>query len=866
MESNSQELLGVLDAAIAKGVHQETVRRAIRAGHLPALRIGRNFVIRPADLQGWRPHYEKDPGRREAGRTPAARPGRSATPPAMRLGVRSRLGAPPSHNVTVPPTPLLGRERELEIVRTYLLSAGKRLVTLTGPGGAGKTRLALELAQQLVGSFEQGVWLVDLVPLRDAALIISAIAQTLDIRDLGRRPLGEVLVAWLRHRRLLLVLDNCEHLLAGMSEVATLLGACPGLRVLATSRTALHLAEEQVAPLHPLPVPDLARASSAGAVGQSPAVALFVQRASAVDPTFQLTDVNAPTVAEVCVRLDGLPLAIELAAARARVLSVEQIAAHLDDRFHLLTAGPRAALPRQQTLRATVDWSYALLSEPERALLRRLSVFAGGWTLEAAESVAAGDGVQPSAVLDLLAQLVDESLVIAEARRGAMRYRLLETIREDARDRLQAVGDAERTRDRHLAYYLALAEDAELKLRGAEYQLYLNRLEEEHANLRAALGWALASPDGGEASLRLSGALAWYWWLRSHHDEGWRWLQRALAGTADTSAARMKALYGAGFLAHHRRDSTLARALLDESLAIARARDDRWTVAWVLHHLGRVAYFDDDPAAARALGEESLAVAEAIGDRWLNAWPLHLLGLAAHIAGDYSSAREYYARSLAIRRELGYQEGIGILLVLLGVVALREGDLARAHALFREGVEGAQTVLGPWGLAMPLAGFAHLAAASGQPLRATRLGAAAAAQSEASHTPLIPLFDALLREGLEAARRALDEGAYAAAWAEGRVLSLEESIAEALAVEAGPPTLPPAPAAHPRRDGAFAQLTPAEFEVLRLLSGGRTTREIAAGLVVSISTVDRHLTHLYGKLGVRNRAEATAFALRHGLL
>ncbi len=871
MKNDRPELLGVPDAAIAKGVHQETVRRAIRAGRLPARRIGRSFVIRPADLRAWQPHHEKAPGRPAARDAPATRavgrldaqPGRSSAPPPRRLRTRSNEGTRPPHNVPVPPTPLLGRERELATVRAYLVSGGKRLVTLTGPGGCGKTRLALEVAAQLVGAFEQGVWFVDLAPLRDAALVLSTIAQTLGVRAPGRRPLREILIDRLRDRRLLLVLDNCEHLLAGLPEVAALLGACPALKVLATSRAALHLAGEQVVPLQPLRVPDLAREASAEAVGQSPAVALFVQRASAVAPTFQLTDANARAVAEVCVRLDGLPLAIELAAAWVRVFSVQQIAARLDDRFRLLTTGPRTAMPRQQTLRATVDWSYALLSEPERALLRRLSVFAGGWTFEAAEAVAAGAGIQPDAVLDLLAQLVDKSLVLTEEQRGAVRYRLLETIRQYAHDRLQEAGEAERTRDRHLAYFLALAEEAEPKLRGVEYQRFLDRLEEEHDNLRIALEWGLNPARGDEAALKLSGALAWFWWLRSYHDEGRWWLARALEGPPVRSAARMKALLGAGYLAQHQRDLLAARALLAESLQIARERDDRWTVALTLHHLGRVAYYEDAPATARSLARESLAVAEDMGDPWLIAWPLHLLGIAAHIEGNYPQARAYYERSLAMRRELGYQEGIGILLALLGMVALREGEFRQAHARLQEALAVMQAVVGPWGLAPLLASLARLAAALGQPIRAVRLGAFATAVSDSYHTPLIPLSEALLREALDVAKQRIGEAAYAAAWTEGAAMPLDQAIAEAQAVEAAPPApvRPDSP-----RGGPLANLTPAEMRVLCLLAGGRTTKEIAAELVVSVSTVDRHLTHIYTKLGVRNRAEATAFALKQGLI
>ena len=474
--------------------------------------------------------------------------------------------------------------------------------------------------------------------------------------------------------------------------------------------------------------------------------------------------------------------------------------------------------------------------------------------------MAAGDGIQPDAVLDLLAQLVDKSLVLTEEQHGAVRYRLLETIRQYAHDRLREAGEVERTRDRHLAYFLALAEEAEPKLRGVEYQRFLDRLEEEHDNLRIALEWSLLPGRGDEAALKLSGALAWFWWLRSYHDEGRRWLARALEGTPGRSAARMKALLGAGYLAQHQRDLLEARALLNECLQIARERDDRWTVALTLHHLGRVAYYEDTPITARTLARESLAVAEDVGDPWLIAWPLHLLGIAAHIEGNYPMARAYYERSLAMRRELGYQEGIGILLALLGMVALREGEFLQAHARLREALAIMQAVAGPWGLAPLLASFASFAAALGQPIRAVRLGAFATAVSESNHTPLVPFSEALLREALDTARQQLGQAAYAVAWTEGTAMPLNQAIVEAQSVEPAPPSRTGSP-----RGRALDHLTRAEIQVLRLLAGGRTTKEIAAELVVSVSTVDRHLTHIYTKLGVRNRVEATAFALKQGL-
>ena len=778
----------------------------------------------------------------------------------------------PLHNLPLQLTSFVGREREVAEVTRLLTTT--RLLTLTGAGGCGKTRLALQVAAAVRGAYPDGVWLVELAALADPALVPQAVASALGVREAPGAAATDRLVAALRPKTLLLVLDNCEHVVgAAAALVEALLRRGPGLRVLATSREPLGSAGETawgvpslaVPPDSPAEAPPLERLTA------YEAVRLFVERARAARPGFAVPREQAPALVEICRRLDGIPLALELAAARVRVFSVAQIAARLDDRFRLLTAGPRTALPRQQTLRATVDWSYALLAEPERALLRRLAVFAGGWTLEAAEAVAAGDGVQPHAVLDLLAQLVDKSLVLAEEGRGAAgyRYRLLETIRQYAGDRLREAGEAGRTRDRHLAHALALAEAAEPELRGPESGAVLDRLEAEHDNLRAALeaglaAGAAAGPGAGDAALRLSGALAWFWWLRSYHDEGRRWLARALDGTPVRSAARVKALHGAGWLAHHQRDPATARALLAESLRLARELGDRRTEALALHTLGRVAYYEGDAAAARALARESLAVAEHVGDPWLVAWPLHLLGIAAHLEADSPAARAYYERSLAIRRELGDQEGVGVLLALLGLLALREGELRQAHARLREALAAMRAVGGPWALAPLLAGFSRLAAALGQASRAVRLGAFATAVSEAHHTPLIPFSEALLREGLEAARRRLGPTAFAAAWAAGTAMSLEDALTEAQAAEVAPP--PPARRARRAAAGGPAGgLTAAEAQVLRLLTTGRTTKEIAAELVVAGSTVDRHLTHIYQKLGVRNRAEATALALTQGL-
>jgi DNA-binding CsgD family transcriptional regulator/tetratricopeptide (TPR) repeat protein len=476
--------------------------------------------------------------------------------------------------------------------------------------------------------------------------------------------------------------------------------------------------------------------------------------------------------------------------------------------------------------------------------------------------VGAGDDVQAHAILDLLPALVDKSLVLAEHQPGAARYRLLETIRQYARERLDEAGEVAQTRDRHLAYFLRLVEGSEAKLRGPEARVVMRQLAQEDDNLRLAIERALETVNG-DAALRLTGALGWYWWGRDYHTEGRRWLTRALASSSQRTAPRVKALHAAGWLAHHQRDAHEARTLLQESLATARSLDDRWGAASALHALGRVAYYENDPKSARSLAEESLALAEAIGDEWLMAWAIHLLGLAAYLENDFPQARAHYERSLSIRRGLGYEEGIAILLGLLGLVAVREGDLSEARGRFGDALVIMHGLLEPWQLAMIFSAFTMIAAAEGQPLRAVRLGAAVSRLREVYDTPLIPVLEPLLVEGLALAATQLQKPEYAQAWSEGRAFSIEQTVAEALAVEVRPPAI--RPPHEVSGHSAFGALSATELRVLRLLAAGRTTKEIAAELVVGVSTIDRHITHIYQKLGVRNRAEATAVALDRGL-
>jgi non-specific serine/threonine protein kinase len=537
-------------------------------------------------------------------------------------------------------TSFVGRERELAEVKRLLGEAP--LLTLTGAGGAGKTRLALRVAAEASGDFADGVWLVELAPLANPTLVPQAVATALGVREAPGRALTDTLTEYLHTREILLVFDNCEHLVAAAAQLTeTLLQACPRLRILATSREALGLAGELAWRVPSLTLPDPDRFAGAGPGAESilveyEAVRLFLDRATFALPSFALSDQNAPTIAQICRRLDGMPLAIELAAARVRALTVEQIAERLDDRFRLLTGGSRTSLPRQQTLRATVDWSYDLLSEAERVLLHHLSVFSGGWALEAAEAVCGGDAVPSSAVLDLLVQLVDRSLVLAEPQGVEERYRLLETVRQYAREKLLEAGEANGVRDRHRDYFLSLAEQADPELRGREQLTWLERLTREQDNLRAAIEWSLTR-DPAETALRLAGALGWFWDLRGHWSEGRAWVERCLELATPNDAqpdrtatqvapwVRGRIFLAAGILALVQTDFAAARPSLEEAIQLSRSAGDHWGVARALMSLAPVEAYQGRHGEAAAHLQEGLALFRAVGDKWGTALALAVL-------------------------------------------------------------------------------------------------------------------------------------------------------------------------------------------------------------------------------------------------
>ncbi len=811
--------------------------------------------------------------------------------PERRLFRVDRIWSP--HNLPHPLTSFIGREQEIAEAKRLLSTT--RLLTLTGAGGVGKTRLGHEVAAGLLDDFQDGVWLVELAALADAMLVPQAAATVLGVPEEAERSLTATLAEALRAERLLLVLDNCEHLLEACAALAdALLRACPELRILATSRQALGIAGETTYLVPSLSLP--ARLDAPTEPGrfeppaESEAVHLFVERARAVLPTFALTDRNVSAVAQICRRLDGIPLAIELAAARVEVLSPEQIAARLGDRFGLLTGGSRTALPRYRTLRALVDWSHDLLDEPEQVLLRRLAVFAGGWTLEAAETVCAfgagereqGKGergeddspspfpvpLSPDAVLDFLSGLVAKSLVLAGEQADEVRYRFLETLREYAAERLRDAGEETMLCGRHRDWFLALAERAEPELRGPRSVPWLDRLERERENLRAALGWCLERGEA-EPGLRLAGALARFWLVRGPYREMRGTLAALLTSPAaqerstSIQAARAKVLYAAGRLAMRQDDSAAAATYFQEALAIHRQLGDRRGVAIALFEIGHVARVRGEYAAAVNLYEESRPVFEALGDDYWLAETRHELGVAAYFQGDGAAARAHYEASLALYKGLADEVGIVSALNDLGEAALLQGELEAARSFEEESLAMARRIDDKERIAMALAALAGVAAAQDRPARALRLAAAATALNEATGQRNSPAWHAMLERWLAPARRALSAEACAAAQAVGRAMPLDEAIEDALAPDA-PASDEPAQQVS-RSPRAVGGLTPREREVAALLARGLTNRQIAAELVITEGTAANHVKHILARLDLDSRVQIASWAIEHGL-
>lgn len=745
------------------------------------------------------------------------------------------------NNLPVQLTSFIGRENQIAEAKRLLDTT--HLLTLTGPGGTGKTRLSLQVAADLLERFTDGVWLVELAPLADPALVAQALAAALGVRDIQGRSLLDVLTDYLRQKHILLVLDNCEHLVEACSELTHhLLRACPQLRILASSREALGVAGEVSLRVPSLSLPQVGQ-PTADALTRSEAARLFVERARANLNEFTVTAENAPVIAQICRRLDGIPLALELAAGRVKMLTVEQIAARLDDRFRLLTGGSRTVLPRQQTLRAMMDWSWDLLTEPECLVLRRLSVFAGGWALEAAEAVSAEETaqadavadqtVQPGDVLDVLAQLVNKSLVVVEGGQGGeARYRLLETIRQYAREKLLAAGadEALEVRRRHLGCYLALTEAAEPHLIGREMIAWLDRLEMEQDNLRTALEWALE--DDPLAALRFVAVLYIFWGRRASLAEGYTWAKAALA-RAEASpllekeaappylAAKARALGGVAALAFFIGEGVFARANAEAGIALARQIGDSMTLAYGLGLGAIMCGTLGDVDTARAWAEESMTisrqhgyaygqamvsgaqmllvamsdqptpsslieevvrVARASGNPWTIGMAFSNVGRVAAMTGDLDEAYTRFQEARDLFLALGDRTSYIAVQSEIGHVLRKQGRYDEAGAVYRESIPRWLETGNKAAVAHELECFGSMASAQMQYERAARLFGAAEALREALNSHMTPLERPEYDQAVAALHGQMDGASLTQAWAEGRTLSMDEAVAYATQV------------------------------------------------------------------------------------
>jgi predicted ATPase/DNA-binding XRE family transcriptional regulator len=748
------------------------------------------------------------------------------------------FSAPYNHttNLPAPLTRIIGREEEILEARRFLIDAGVRLLTLTGPPGIGKTRLALEVASELVEKYEHGVFFVALAAINDQALVLASIAETLDVREIRERnqnPVLAGLLGYLRSKQILLVLDNLEQVVAAAPAIANLLNACPHLSVLATSREALHLRGEQQFPVPPLALPpltDLSEPHNLRHMLSFSAIELFVQRASATKPHFELTEQNSQVIAALCSHLGGLPLAIELAASRVNLLSPQEIVARLrgtepakeggEGSLKLLTGGARDLPPRQQTLRDAIEWSYRLLNSGEQTLFSRLGVFVGGCALSAAEAICnAGDDL-PFAVLDGLASLVEKSLLKREETNSGSRFSMLEMIREYAIERLEESDEVETTRRLHAEYYLALAEGGEPMLQGPDQQVWLERLEMEYGNLRFALGWLLERGEV-ELAVQLANNLFRFWSLRGHFSEAHRWIDAISEKSNRAPSAMLLAVrissadteLGGG-------DPDRALAVYEDALRVYRQLGDKRGMLYTLSNLGGLAQSRGEHEQAQAYYEESLALAESLGDKWFTADSLSGLGWVAHDRGDYAKAAAMFERSeqldrergdahdiaarrthqgtvaldagdytraetilkesLAVQRQLGDQNCSARSLRGLGIAALAQGNNTEARTYLEESILLSREVGNKKNTAGCLEGFAELAISGGEAKRGAQLAGSAQVLRETIRSPLKKgervLYDTLIG----AARTELGEEEFAKAWGEGVTMTLDQAVEYAL--------------------------------------------------------------------------------------
>jgi predicted ATPase/DNA-binding CsgD family transcriptional regulator len=767
-------------------------------------------------------------------------------------------------NLPAPISTFIGREHEITNVKQLILA--HRLVTLTGAGGSGKTRLALEAARNLRGVFKHGIWFIELASLTDASLIPQTLVSTVDIRELPGQSYLDSLQAYFSVRQLLLVIDNCEHLIAACAEVSDiLLQKCPDLRILTTSREVLGIIGEAAYTVPPLTLPDpqpwKSPAGAEAALKQyehSESVQLFVTRAITNSREFKLTVHNGARVAEICRRLDGMPLAIELAAAHVRSLSVQEIAQRLDHRFQLLIGGGRLAHPRQQTLLSTLDWSYDLLSVSEQKMLQRLAVFAGGATLEAAEKVCAGEDVDADEVQETISRLVDKSLVIAgRSSRGKVWYRLLESIRDYALEKLVAANEKADVQDKHLDYYLQLVEEAEVKLRGSEQADWLKMLEDENDNVRAALSWAIESQNAN-AGLMLVCRISFFWGTRGYLKEGKRWMEKALElkhlASVESVANALK-VFAIMQRTDKGRDLNLIGNLLEESLKLYQELDDKNGIADVLNFLGIHALAQDDYTKAKEHLNASLALRRELGDPWGIAHTLQNFAPVALQEHDYESAKAYAEETIAWFERAGDRRGVTRTLIDFAEIAAVEDDYPLAMRLLYKTLSHLLEIGDIRSFVSALGLLAMLESKQGNHVRAAPLfGASETLRESIDMMPLQDLEFEDYERSMDVTQQELSEKAFTQLWESGRAMTLEQVLDFVLHKTA-------APAPVEIKKEQFGGLTARECETAILIAEGKSNREVAEAMTVSMKTVESYITRIRRKLGFDSRVQIATWVI-----